>query len=99
MTLIIRGQQYADRRAAAAALGVSPAAVSMAKCRGRLDAVGSGHGGGQPARPVTIRGVGYPTIAAACRALGVKRSTFEDARKRGRLALLGTRAAQRMSRP
>ena len=90
--IAVRGVVYASAAAAAAAFGVTRAAVGMAKLRGRLDTLGTKHGGGQPEKPVEIRGVAYPSIAAACSALGVSRNTFVNARRRGRLDMLGTRA-------
>lgn len=70
--IVIRGVSYATQSDAARALGVSPATISLAKTRGRLDAVGLGVKSGAPAKPTKIRGMMFLSREAAAEYLGVQ---------------------------
>jgi type IV secretory pathway TrbL component len=74
----IRGQVYANQTAAAAALGVTRAAVNIALRTGKAATVGLGLRGNQNGasnrRITTIRGVTYESRAAAAQALGLSLS-------------------------
>lgn len=81
----IRGVIYPSQRAAAKALGVSPASVNNALERGAEDSIGLGRQNNN-ARPVTIDGVTYRSRAEAARRLGISKHEVrkrEDS-KRGR---------------
>jgi len=80
----IRGVVYPSMRAAATAIGVTPAAISLALKENRLETVGL-----HPrAVPITIDEIRYPSIAAAARALKMnaetlRRKTLDQPEMRG----------------
>ena len=83
----VRGVYYPSQGAAAAALGVTTAAISLATKRGKLSRVGLGSKP-EPV-PLRIRGVDYPSLNAAHRALNIPRSTLWRALEEGRLETVG----------
>ena len=77
MPVLIRGVEYPDAHAAAAALGVSPDTVYCAIIRGNPDRCGLGpdykarrRAGGLPPKPVTIAGRKFASMAELARFLG-----------------------------
>mgnify|MGYP007100042869 CR=1 FL=1 len=88
--LTIRGITYQSQNAAAKAFGISGAAVSIAKKKGRLDTVGLDPKKTE-AYPVVIRGVEYPSQYAAAKALNVSPTTIWNALERGKIDNVGAR--------
>lgn len=95
--VVIRGRHYPSQKAAAQALGVTPATVNDALNRGTIDRVGLGRAAAS-AVPVTIRGRRYASQTEAARALGVSLATVWRARRRGTLDRVGLAGAARQSK-
>lgn len=95
--ITIRGTTYPSRRAAAAALGITPSAITVAEQAERLDWVGTGSRRGQR---WTIRGVSYTTSVEAAKALGVTPSAVRVAKQKGRIDAVGLEGTKgRIGRP
>lgn len=80
--ITIRGVTYGSHGAAARDLGVTRAAIFLARQRGTLESVGAG---ATSASPVKIRGKVYPSGYAAARELGLCKSTIYNALEKGTL--------------
>lgn len=88
----IRGFTYGSHGAAARDLGVTTAAITLARQRGSLDRIGQGP---KAASPIEIRGVTYPSSRAAAKALGLARSTIYAALESGKLDRVGLKKVER----
>jgi predicted transcriptional regulator len=80
MPVMIRGVLYQSHKEAAAALGVSPSAISQRlKTKGTAETVGLGvssgmYGNTNRAVPITILGCEFPSRTIAAEELGITRS-------------------------
>ena len=75
----INGRIYPSQKAAAAALGVCPSAISAAITQGRENRIGSSEGrmgNTNRAVPITLFGQEWPSRTAAAKELGVSRHIF-----------------------
>ena len=86
----IRGVVYADARAAAVALGVTPDNVRMCIRNGTLHRCGTGGSHPEPL-PVRIRGRVYPSARAAALALKVRANTIYKALGEGDVDRVGVK--------
>lgn len=80
---LIRGVLYPSQKAAAAALSVTEAAVSLALAEGRPDSVGLGITGA-PHKPCYMNGRRYPSRKAAAEAIGCTRAAISRAIGQGK---------------
>lgn len=92
--ITVRGTEYPDEAAVAAAFGISPKAVRNAVNRGRQDYIGiPAHltriRTGQEPMTVRVRGTIYPSAKAAAEALGVTVVTVLTAIRAGREDYIG----------
>ena len=83
MPVIVRGRRYASQKNAAAALGITPSAIStMLAKKGDLSTAGLGPTGApgnqNAARPVKIGPMTFPSRIKAARALGITRSQLTN---------------------
>lgn len=86
--VIIRGVTYPTQAAAAKAFGVTEGAISVARKRGSLDALGEGSGGFR-AVAVTIGGLRFRSMEEAGRFYGVTSTTIRNWIASGKAARLG----------
>lgn len=93
MRVLIRGVEYPDVHAAAAAHNVTVATVYDAIIRRDPDSIGLGRGkvkrnpkGGLPPKPITVAGQKFPSLAALARYIGRPPREVRTSLKRGELA-------------
>ncbi len=80
---LIRGVLYPSQKAAAQALNVTEAAISLALSEGRPDTVGLGVTGA-PHKPCYMNGRRFPSRKAAAEAIGCTRAAISRAIGQGK---------------